>query len=97
MHACDQSSIFSTGGKFCPDYGLLLDLHALTLYSRLFLCSLVEAIAISFFFIFIKSKVHSATFPVTRKWFWSLMGSRHESFAEFYCQCKLHPKMLPVT
>ena len=31
MHARDQSSIFSTGGKFCHDYGLLLELHALTL------------------------------------------------------------------
>ena len=30
MRACDQCTIFSTGGKFCPDYGLLLELHALT-------------------------------------------------------------------
>jgi len=34
MHACDQSSIFSTGGKFRPDYGFLLELHALTLVAR---------------------------------------------------------------
>ena len=34
MHAHDQSSIFSTGGKFRPDYGLLLELHALTLVAR---------------------------------------------------------------
>ena len=34
MRARDQSSIFSTGGKFCPDYGLLLELHALTLVAR---------------------------------------------------------------
>ena len=34
MRARDQSSIFSTGGKFRPDYGLLLELHALTLVSR---------------------------------------------------------------
>ena len=34
MHARDQSSIFSTGGKFHPDYGLLLELHALTLVAR---------------------------------------------------------------
>ena len=34
MHARDQSSIFSTGGKFRPDYGLLLELHALTLVTR---------------------------------------------------------------
>ena len=34
MRACDQSSVFSTGGKFCPDYGLLLELHALTLVAR---------------------------------------------------------------
>ena len=31
MRARDQSSIFSAGGKFRPDYGLLLELHALTL------------------------------------------------------------------
>ena len=31
MRAHDQSSIFSIGGKFCPDYGLLLELHSLTL------------------------------------------------------------------
>ena len=34
MRACDQSSIFSIGGKFCPDCGLLLELHALTLIAR---------------------------------------------------------------
>ena len=34
MRARDQSSIFSTGGKFCPDYGLLLELYALTLVAR---------------------------------------------------------------
>ena len=34
MRACDQSSIFSTGRKFRPDYGLLLELHALTLVAR---------------------------------------------------------------
>ena len=34
MRACDQSSIFGTGGKFRPDYGLLLELHALTLVTR---------------------------------------------------------------
>ena len=31
MRARDQSSIFSTGRKFRPDNGLLLELHALTL------------------------------------------------------------------
>ena len=30
----DQCSIFSTGGKFRPDYGLLLELHAPTLVAR---------------------------------------------------------------
>ena len=35
MRARDQSSIFSTGGKFHPDYGLLLELHALTLVTAL--------------------------------------------------------------
>ena len=34
MCARDQSSIFSIGGKFRPDYGLLLELHALTLVAR---------------------------------------------------------------
>ena len=31
MRAHNQSSIFSIGGKFRPDYGLLLELHTLTL------------------------------------------------------------------
>jgi len=31
MCARDQGSIFSTGGKFHSDYGLLLELHTLTL------------------------------------------------------------------
>ena len=34
MRERDQSSIFSTSGKFCPDYGLLLELHALILVAR---------------------------------------------------------------
>ena len=34
MRARDQSSIFSIGGKFHPDYGLILELHALTLVTR---------------------------------------------------------------
>ena len=34
MRARDQCTIFSTGGKFHPDYGLLLELHALTLVVR---------------------------------------------------------------
>ena len=34
MRARDQSSIFSIGGKFRPDYGLLLELHALTPVAR---------------------------------------------------------------
>jgi len=34
MRACDRSSIFSTGRKFRPDCGLLLELHALTLVAR---------------------------------------------------------------
>ena len=34
MRACDQCSIFSTGEKFHPDYGLLLALHALTVVTR---------------------------------------------------------------
>ena len=34
MRARDQSSILSTGGKFRPEYGLLLELHALTLVAR---------------------------------------------------------------
>ena len=32
--ARDQCTIFSTGGKFRPDYGLLLELDALTLVAR---------------------------------------------------------------
>ena len=34
MRARDQCSIFSTGGKFRSDYGLLLELYALTLVAR---------------------------------------------------------------
>jgi len=34
MRARDQSSIFINGGKFRPDFGLLLELHTLTLVSR---------------------------------------------------------------
>ena len=34
MRARDQSSIFSSSGKFHPDYGLLLELHAVTLVAR---------------------------------------------------------------
>ena len=34
MRARDQSSIFSTGGEFCPDCGLLLESHAPTLVTR---------------------------------------------------------------
>ena len=32
--ARDQCSIFSIGRKFRPDYGLLLELHTLTLVTR---------------------------------------------------------------
>ena len=32
--ARDQCTIFSIGGKFRPDHGLLLELHALTLVAR---------------------------------------------------------------
>ena len=58
MRARDQSSIFSTGGKFRPDYGLLLELHALTLVARSY-ALLVTCIDI------IQFKVHSfiATVP----------------------------------
>ena len=34
MRARDQCSIFSIDGKFRPDYGLLLELHTLTLVAR---------------------------------------------------------------
>jgi len=34
MQACDYNSIFSTGGKFRPFYGLLLELHTLTQVAR---------------------------------------------------------------
>ena len=41
MCACDQSSIFSTSGKFCPDYRLLLELHAFTLIAHSYALLLV--------------------------------------------------------
>ena len=34
MRARNQSSIFSIGENFCPDYGLVLELHALTVVAR---------------------------------------------------------------
>ena len=39
MHTSDQSSIFSTGGKFCPDYGLFFGVTR-SYSSRPFLCAL---------------------------------------------------------
>ena len=44
MRARDQSSIFITGGKFHHDYGLLLELHTLTLvtYSYALLVSVMR-------------------------------------------------------
>ena len=44
MCARDQSSIFSTGGNFRPDYGLLLELHALTLVTSSYM-PLVQVIS----------------------------------------------------
>ena len=41
MRARDQCTIFSIGGKFCPDYRLLLELHALTLVDRSYALLLV--------------------------------------------------------
>ena len=41
MRACDQSSIFSTGGKFHSDYGLLLVGVTRSYSSHPFLCALV--------------------------------------------------------
>ena len=43
MRARDQCSIFSTGGKFRPDYGFLLELHALTLVARSYALLLLYA------------------------------------------------------
>ena len=34
MRGREQNSIFSAGGKFRPDYGLLLELHTLTRVTR---------------------------------------------------------------
>ena len=45
MRARDQSSIFSTGRKFHPDYGFLLELRALTLVASsyaLFVCNMTQ-------------------------------------------------------
>ena len=47
MRARDQSSIFSTGGKFRPDYGLLLELHTLTLVARSYVLLTVHMVLIS--------------------------------------------------
>ena len=65
-HAHDQNSIFSAGRKFCSDYGLLLELHALTL-SRPFLCTLVSDYTTHLrevlCFLFISSKQKDALEP----------------------------------
>ena len=45
MRARDQSSIFSTGGEFRPDYGLLLELHALTLVARSYALLIITMVA----------------------------------------------------
>ena len=47
MHARDQSSIFSTGGKFRSDYVLLLELYVLTLvaHSYALLIQIMQMIA----------------------------------------------------
>ena len=73
MGARDQSSIFSTGGKFHPDYGLLLELHALTLVAhsyalliKLSLCyykvATLELLICTLFF-------HSQFFLLASDWF----------------------------
>ena len=41
-----QSSIFSTGGKFCSDYRLLLELHVLTLVARSYVLLIKEYLQI---------------------------------------------------
>ena len=48
MHARDQSSIFSTGGKFRPDYGLLL---TLTLVARSYVLLLYDILSIYLLFL----------------------------------------------
>ena len=40
--ARDQCTIFSTGRKFRPDYGLLLELHTLTLVTCSYALLLLE-------------------------------------------------------
>ena len=47
MCARDQSSIFSTCGKFHPDYGLLLELHAVSLVARSFVLLLTAILLLS--------------------------------------------------
>ena len=42
--AHDQCTNFSTGGKFRPDYGLLLELHALTLVVHYYVLLLQSSI-----------------------------------------------------
>ena len=44
MRARDQCSIFSTGRKFRPDYGLLLELHALSLVARSYALLIIHTV-----------------------------------------------------
>ena len=46
MCARDQCTIFSIGGKFRPDYGFLLELHALTLVARSYVLLLLPKVYI---------------------------------------------------
>ena len=54
------SVLFFTGGKFCPDYGLLLELHALTLVARSY-ALLFDLIQVAF--IYLAHPYHNPTLP----------------------------------
>ena len=74
MHARDQSSIFSTGGKFRSDYGLLLELHTLTLVT----CS--YALTLSYPIVTLLLSV------ITAMKYWAYGG--HHRQVSLYCEMK---------
>ena len=68
MRARDQSSIFSIGWKFRPDYGLLLELHALTLVAHSYVFLFIYMQHVQDMLLFLVVVVNSDRFGVTHSY-----------------------------
>ena len=94
MCARDQSSIFSAGGKFHPDYGLPLELHTLTL--TLVACS-YAMLCVMVFWSPADYQLHVALY-ITGKMFWIFIYSHHVSNLlnkpTFFCAWNSIPHLL---